>query len=128
VSHETQASRSDRGGGGVRAIVLTPAGAVAAKGKSSCSVKDLHYSYTKGTAFYSDAVERLTTTAASCTSAQKVAGTVAKNLLHKTKLPGTVDGLKVKVTNPCAGCTPLWSATATGGGATVTFTVMGGAK
>jgi hypothetical protein len=109
------------------AILLTPAGAVAAKGKS-CSVKDLHYSYTKGTASYSDAVEKLTTTAASCTSAQKVAGTVAKDLLHKTKVPGTVDRLKVKVTNPCTGCTPLWSATATGGGATVTFTVMGGAK
>lgn len=109
------------------AVLLTPSAAVAAKGKS-CSVKGLHYSYTKGTASYSDAVEKLTTTAASCTSAQKVAGTVAKDLLHETKVPGVVDGLKVKVTNPCSGCTPLWSGAATGGGATVTFTVMGGAK
>ena len=108
------------------AILLTPSAAVAAKGKS-CSVKDLHYSYTKGTASYSDAVEKLTT-AASCTSAQKVAGIVAKDLLHETKVPGVVDELKVKVTNPCSGCTPLWSGAATGGGATVTFTVMGGAK
>jgi hypothetical protein len=109
------------------AILLTPAGAAAAKGKS-CNVKDLHYSYTKGTASYSDAVETLTAAGASCTSAQKVAGAVAKDLLHNTKVPGTISGLKVKVTNPCTGCTPLWGVTATGGGATVKFTVMGGAK
>lgn len=109
-------------------VPATQAGAATHHSASNaCSTKGLHFSHRSGSATSSDRVVRLRATGVQCRTARVVAKRVAKDLLQGHAVPRTIDGLKVRVKNPCSGCAPDWRVTATRRGGKVTFHVRGGA-
>jgi hypothetical protein len=93
----------------------------------TCSTAGLRFTAKQGGTTFSVAVAKLKATVAPCPKARSLAGKVAKDILHETKVPATIAGLKVTVKEPCTGCTPNTQVTARSGQELVTFTVKGGA-
>jgi hypothetical protein len=98
----------------------------AAKPTATCSVAGLHYAEKQGGVTYGVAVVNLKAAVTPCAKARSLAATVAKDVLHGTKVPARIGGLKVTAKEPCAGCTPNTSVSARSGQELVTFTVKGG--
>src|SRR5262245_64737807 len=59
-------------------------------------------------------VVQLRTTAVACKTARAVARQIAKDLLVGRNVPAKIDGYRIKVVKPCAGCAPRWQVSATG--------------
>lgn len=93
----------------------------------SCSVGGLRYVEKEHGATFSVAVANLKVKVVTCPKARSLAGTVAEDILHGTKVPARIGGLKVTVKEPCSGCTPDSQVSARSGQEVVTFTVKGGA-
>lgn len=93
---------------------------------AACSAKGLSYQYSQGTAHFADFVSKLNATGVSCATARKVAGTAAKDNLHTDKIPARIDGFKMHVKNPCAGCSPVWNVTGSSSSGHLSFKVNGG--
>jgi hypothetical protein len=93
----------------------------------TCSAAGLRYVKKEDGTTFSVAVANLKAKVATCATARSLAGTVAKDLLDETKVPARIEGFKVTVKEPCAGCTPNTQVTAKAGEELVTFTVKGGA-
>jgi hypothetical protein len=110
----------------VMTLVVT-AGAAEAHTARNCSSQGLSFSYQQGSASFGNKVEGLTAGGVSCTTARHVATVVAKALLHDGRVPTRIDGLRVRVTNPCTGCAPVSQVRATAAGKSVKFDVYGGA-
>jgi hypothetical protein len=108
-------------------LLLVPATGGAAAAGHPCSVKGLSYTQKNGGEIEGVAVAGLRAKSVSCAKARSIAGTVAKDILHETKVPATAAGMKVTVTEPCAGCTPDSRVVAKSAGKSVVFTVKGGA-
>jgi hypothetical protein len=92
----------------------------------SCSVAGLHYSEKQEGVTYGVSVANLKAKVATCPQARSLAATVAKDILHETKVPTHIAGLKVTVKEPCASCTPNTQVIANSGQKRITFTVRGG--
>lgn len=92
----------------------------------NCSVTGLHYSAKQGGVTLGVAVANLKARSVTCPAARSLAGTVARDLLHETKVPARIAGLAVTVKEPCAGCAPDTQVRAASGQELVTFTVKGG--
>jgi hypothetical protein len=100
----------------------------AAKAASrSCSTTGLRYSEKQGGVTYGVAVVNLKAKGTPCLQARSLATTVAKDVLHGTKVSARIAGMKVTAKEPCAGCTPDTQVSARSGEELVTFTVKGGA-
>ena len=112
---------------GATAVVASarPRNEVAHAAKA-CSAKGLSYQYSNGTAHFADFVSNLKATGVSCTRARKVAGAVAKDILHNNSVPAHIDGLSVHVKKPCAGCSPVWNVTGSSRSGHISFNVNGG--
>lgn len=93
----------------------------------SCSTAGLRYSEKSGGVTYGVAVVNLKAKVTPCPQARSLAATVAKDILHGTKVPARIAGMKVTAKEPCAGCTPDTQVSARSGEELVTFTVKGGA-
>lgn len=93
----------------------------------ACRAGDLSFSYRKGHVKYADVVVKLRSIGIACGTARAVAATVARDTLHNRTVATRIAGLRVRVKDPCAGCTPDWKVSATSDSGTVTFVVEGGA-
>jgi hypothetical protein len=93
----------------------------------NCSVAGLRYSEKRDGVTYAVAVANLRAKVSSCPQARSLAATVARDILHETKVPARIGGLKVTIKEPCTGCTPDTQISARSGQEVVTFTVKGGA-
>jgi hypothetical protein len=94
---------------------------------SACSTKGLSFSFRSGTTTQSVKVAHLRATGVTCNTARRVAGSVAKDVLHDRTVPAVVDGFRVSVKHPCGGCTPDTTVSGTSKSGHVTFVVDGGA-
>ena len=106
---------------------LGEAQASAAGTARACSTSGLRFTATSGSSTESVKVERLKAAGSPCATARSVAKTVARKLLRSSSVPARIDGFKLAVRSPCSGCAPVWQVKATKSGATITFSVMGGA-
>ncbi len=100
----------------------------------ACSAQGLRFSYHQAGATFSVKVTQLGATAVTCRASRRLASQVATDLLHNRRVPARISGLRVRVTHPCAGCSPDTRVTATGPRGRrdgvvpkVTFHVLGGA-
>jgi hypothetical protein len=94
--------------------------------KRTCSTAGLRFTVERGGATLSVGVANLRAQGVTCTTARSVASRVARDILHETKVPTQIAGLKVTVKEPCAGCTPDTQVGAKSNQGAVTFTVRGG--
>lgn len=94
---------------------------------TACGMKGLRFSFHRSGATYSDKVTHLNATGVPCKTARNVAAAVATDVLHSRKVPKRIDGLRVTVKRPCAGCAPDWDVSATSRAGKVTFVILGGA-
>ena len=93
---------------------------------AACSAKGLSYQYSTGTAHFADFVSNLKATGVSCTTARKVAGTAANDILRHNSVPAHIGGLSVHAKKPCAGCSPVWKVTGSSSSGHISFKVNGG--
>jgi hypothetical protein len=100
--------------------------AAGAPAKRTCSTAGLRFTDQRGGATSSDAVANLRAQGVTCTTARSIASRVARGILHETKVPTQIGGLKVTIKEPCAGCTPDTQVSARSAEGSVTFTVRGG--
>jgi hypothetical protein len=100
--------------------------AAGAPAKRTCLTAGLSFTVQRGGATFSDGVSNLRAQVVTCKTARSLASQVARDILHETKVPSQIGGLKVTVKEPCAGCTPTTSVVARSGEKAVTFTVRGG--
>jgi hypothetical protein len=109
------------------ALILGTAATAAKPATKSCSTAGLRFAYKQEGVTYAVAVAGLKARVASCPQARSLAGTVAKDILHDTKVPTRIAGLTVTVKEPCSGCTPNTRVTARSGQELIAFMVKGGA-
>jgi len=75
---------------------------------------------------YSVAGEALRAKATGCTQARTITRVAARTLVSNRPVPKKIGGFKITTRNPCGGCSPIWTVTATRGTARVTFDLAGG--
>jgi hypothetical protein len=109
------------------ALATPVAASTATQAGKTCSSKGLRFTRRSHRVTFSNKVTGLKATHTSCATARKVATVAAKALLRRNRVPAKVDGFRVRVKAPCAGCTPVWHVTATKASSKVRFTVLGGA-
>jgi hypothetical protein len=109
------------------ALLATGPLAAAQPAAKPCSTAGLNFTQTKEGVTYAVAVANLRAKVTSCKEARALAGTVATRILHEAKIPTRINGLTVKVKEPCPGCTPTTQVVAKSGEELVTFVVKGGA-
>ena len=112
---------------GLFAALPTPSSASTAKALRSCSVAGARVVHHADGVTSSVRVTKLRQRGTSCATARSVAMRTARALLNDTAVPTTIKGMRVTVTRPCAGCTPIYTGVARSSGRRVTFTMKGGA-
>lgn len=96
-------------------VVLALAGAAsAAHGARSVSCAGFVVSYSDASATYTFGVSRLRATGTTCATARRVARAVATALLHGRTPAKVIGGFAIHITEPCAGCPPVYKVKATG--------------
>lgn len=75
----------------------------------------------------SNKVVQLRTTRVACSTARGIARQIATDLLLKRHVPARIRGFRIRVVEPCSGCTPRWQVTASGTNGSFRFVILGGA-
>ncbi|HEY5197869.1 MAG TPA: hypothetical protein VIJ51_12670 [Solirubrobacteraceae bacterium] len=110
------------------AIAAGPSTAGAAtRSTGRCGVAGLDFSYASAGATYGVKVVGLRAGGVKCSAARSLVDQVAMDLLHGRHVPKRIAGLAVAVHQPCAGCAPQYTGTATATHKRVTFVIAGGA-
>jgi hypothetical protein len=111
------------------AVMLLASATVAQAAGRGAAAKcaDFRVSKRDGGAVFSNKVTQLRTNGVGCTTAHAVAKQVATDLLLNKHVPARINGFRIKVVKPCAGCPPRWRVSASGAAGSFTFVSLGGA-
>jgi len=80
-----------------------------------------------GDVVLSSKIVGLRTTGVACKTAHVIAKEVALAQLKGKRIPARIDGFRIRVVKPCAGCTPRWRVSASGTNGSFKFVILGGA-